>query len=776
MLFPLVHGARSAAATHNPRLIISEVYPNALAAGASVETNEWVEIQNLESHRVSLSGWMIEDAQAVAALPDINLAPRAAVLIVGRAATMLVPASQTLIVLDSSAIGTGLRNSGDRVALVNPQGVRHDAVSWGDVRSPRFMQAPNPGESIVRDALGQQRIAAAASPWIVSEPLGAEPDRHEHPRPDTRMRIIAASVSEQGDQGESVTVRNVGDEPLRTVNWTLTVGRSSVRLRSLLIRPGDSHIIRPDAGRLGSGLRRAGGLLVLRDQDGNWLATASWGDDRTFHDQSAPEAGEDLRFNPLTRKHPRIPWYESSGFSGFYQVSTVGRAACRACHAEIAIQLEFEQPDRVSGDGVQQDEPALWISEVYPNAGQGRNDASYEWFELTSRSDAPIDLSGWMIQDNTSSDPLDGLVIAPGSSVVIGAGSESEQALDLSIEDGRIGNGLANAGDRLQLVDPGGRVVNAISWGNDRTHTTVKAPDEQHSIHRSQHDAVPTVGPPSPGEVPIPILDAEAEEDDESVAATQVESQPEAVNNARDGESSAQERASTETPTVRITEILPAPLSGQPEWIELLNASGQPVDLSGWSVGDLGGRTDLSGILPAGGRLVIATLPLDSDGSTLVVDRIGNGLNNDADTIVVYDAAGREVDRVTYGGNGLPAPGSGLSIALDPARWVVTASPSPGTSDVVPLLDDAFRAAAVKEPVSDEGRLPVVQAPPEEGVNAWMIVSFALIGVILTLSLRRWQPSPEPADDAAEPAVFASQPESPEGTPGRHADDETPPR
>ena len=776
VLFPVAHGARSAAATHNPRLIISEVYPNALSAGASVETNEWVEIQNLETHRVSLSGWMIEDAQAIAALPDVSLAPRAAVLIVGRAATMMVPASQMLIVLDSPAIGSGLRNSGDRVALVNPQGVRYDAVSWGDVRSPRFMQEPSPGESIVRDAHGQQRIAAAASPWIVADPLGAEPQRHEHPRPDTQMRIIAASFGGQEDLGESVTVRNVGDEPLRTVNWTLTVGGSLVRLRSLLLRPGDNHIIRPDTGRLGSGLRRAGGRLVLRDQDGNWLATASWGDDRTFHDQSVPEAGEDLRFNPLTRKHPRIPWYESSSSSGYYQVSSVQRGACRACHAEIAFQLEIERPNRASGDGVQQDEQALWISEVYPNAGQGRNDASYEWFELTSRSEAPIDLSGWTIQDNTSSDPLDGLVIPPRSSVVIGAGSESEQPVDLRIEDGRIGNGLANAGDRLQLVDPSGRVVNAISWGDDRTHSAIKAPDEHHSIHRMRHDAVPTVDLPTPGEVAIAGLDAEVEEDDDSMEATLAENQPEAADDAPDRKSSAQEQTSTAPPAVRITEILPAPLSGQPEWIELLNASDQPVDLSGWSVGDLGSRTDLSGILPAGDRMVIATLPLDSDGSTLVVDRIGNGLNNDADTIVVYDATGREVDRVAYGDNELPAPGSGLSVALDPARWVVTARPSPGTSDVVPLLDDAFRAAAIKEPVSDEGRLPVVQAPPEEGVNAWMIVSFALIGVILTLSLRRWQPSPEPPDDTAEPAVFAGPPESQEGDPERHADDETPPR
>ncbi|MCY3568871.1 MAG: lamin tail domain-containing protein [Chloroflexi bacterium] len=768
---------RHALATHKPQLVISEVYPNALDSGTSLETSEWVEIQNLETHRVNLSGWMIEDAQAVAALPDIQLAPRSTALVVGRAATMSVPASRTLIVLDAAAIGTGLRNRGDRVALIDPQGVRHDAVSWGDVRSPRFMEPPESGESIVRSARGYQRISVEPSPWIVSEALTAQSDRHEHPRPDTRARIVAASLKLEGELEESVTVRNIGGESLLTINWSLTVGRSLEKVRSVLIRPGDTHLIRPRDGQLGSGLQRSGGRLVLRDQHGNWLATASWGDDHTFHRQASPDTGQDILFNPRARTHPRIPWYESLSGENSFQVSTLRGVACEGCLSSVASRLEYERPNPSIGDVLLQDEPALWISEVYPNAGQGRNDASFEWFEVTSRSDTSIDLSGWTIHDNTSSDPLDGLVIPPHASVVIAVESESEQSADLRIGDGRIGNGLANAGDRLELVDPAGRVVSAISWGDNRTHDNVSAPDEGQAIHRTQPDGRPTIGAPNPGAlatISTASQNARANEEEDSTTATAAESGPESAESAPESETPMPPAASVALPAVRITEILPAPQTGRPEWIELFNASEHPIDLSGWSIGDLGGRTDLSGVVPPGGRLVVATQRVESDGAILVVERIGNGLNNNADTIVVYDRDGREVDSVTYGLDELPAPGSGLSLALDPERWVVTARPSPGSDEVVPLLGDAFRGAAIKQPISDQDRLPVVQAPPEDGVNAWMIVSFALIGVILTLSLRRWQAGPEAQDSQAEPAVYQGSPEPGEAELESRSDSEVP--
>ncbi len=742
-----------------PRLIISEVHPIAVPDGTPAEAHEWVEILNLGPYRVSLDGWSIEDAQAIARLPGYVIEPGGVVLITGSSAEMHVPPGGTLIVLDTPAIGSGLRNSGDRVALIDPRGIRYDAVSWGDVRTPSYMDPPNPRQSIVRTMRGYQRVADTLTPWTVDEAASAFPERYRHDPPDTRLQFVSALIDPIDDQSESVTIRNVSPEPVRTINWTLTAGASLVRLRSVRIQPGESFTITGPKGQIGAGISRSGGHLVLRDQHGNWLATASWGADRTFHRLPSPLAGRELRFDPLARIHPKPPTHPPPSATVRAHVGNGSHGSVSLLAEPIAYDRERERADSTGSQDTQDaEESVVWISEVLPNAGQGRNDAQHEWFELTNAGDRPIDLTGWTIADNTSSDPLDGLVIEAGQSAVIGVATATTEVAGESlvplIADGRIGNGLANSGDQLRLINPAGLVVSAISWGDDRTYDAVAAPDAGQSMQRNSPTAAATIADPAPGEIAANVEPQQQTQADAIDAPAATESA------TPDEEAEEQSSAETITPpqVLRMTEILPAPLSGQPEWVELFNPGDAPIDLDGWSIGDLSRRTELSGVIPARGRLVVSSSPLDSDARALVVDRIGNGLNNDADTIALFDADDREVDRIEYGSDELPAPGAGLSLALDPARWVVTAQPSPGTDRVVPLIEDAYRAAAIRQPISDEGRLPVVAAQPEGGVNAWMIVSFALIGIILTLSVRRWQPPQQEEDSPPEPAEFTGPP------------------
>ena len=736
-------------AAHTPTLRISEVHPNALADGAPIEAHEWVELRNPEPHPVNLGDWTVEDAQAIARLPDFDLPPNGTVLVIGSGSDLVAPAGQSLIILDSPKIGSGLRNDGDRVALVNPYGIRADAVSWGDVRQPRFSESPEPGQSIIRTRGGGQTLSDSPTPWEIDEAPSAEPAQHDHPRPDTRVRISSALIDPLDDEPESVTITNISDEPLITVNWTLTVDRALVRVRSVRIEPGDSFTITESDGRLGSGLSPSGGRLVLRDPTGNWLATASWGDDRTFHHLPPPSPGQSMRFTPTARVHPQIPWGESFEDANRLTVANITNAITRQ-RAASTVKQESE-------------EPGVWISEVHPTTGQGRDEPAFEWFELTNSTDEALNLSGWSIADNRADDPLGGLVIPPRSSVVVGVSALADPSVIIAIVDGRIGNGLANAGDQLRLINAEGEVVNAISWGSDRSHTSVKSPTEDESIHRASPSAAPTIGRPSPGVAPAPPA-APAP----TPAAT--EDAP-ASNSASDDDEPSQalaapQAAPTPAAVLRITEILPAPLPGQAEWVEIHNPSDRLIDLSGWTIGDAERRTELSGAIGPRSRFVIATLELDDGAADLIVERIGNGLNNDADTITIYDPNGREVDRIAYGDDALPAPDQGLSIALDPARWVVTAAPTPGAADVTPLLDDAFRSPSIRAPVSDEQRLPITESTQSDGSDAWMIVSFALIGVIFTLIVRRWRPDEPAAEQQAEPTVYTGPP------PDRPPDDE----
>ncbi len=748
-MVPFATGWGFVHATHNPRLIISEVHPNVLTDGLSIKSVEWVELHNPERYAANLRGWTLEDGQSINPLPDIEIVSGGTVLVVGRSADLIVPAGRTLIILDSPRIGTGLRNAGDRIALVKPNGVRHDAVSWGDVRQPYAIDPPNPGQSIVRTPAGGQSLTNTLTPWTTREAISATPERHRHLRPDSKVRITSSVVDPVEGDSESVTIKNISDEPLLTINWTLTVGASLVRLRSVRIEPGATHTITGAENKLGSGLSIHGGHLVLRDSKGNWLATASWGADETFHRLPAPAPGEELQFSPLTRIHPRTPWFEAIEHERqlIVHARLVETSPLPANASAVTVR------ERHSTSVIQQSqEHTVWISEVYPTAGQGRADHQYEWFELTNSTDQEVSLDGWTIADNTSSDSLDGVIVPPGASMVIAASANAGPEAVVAITDGRIGNGLANAGDQLRLINPQGEIVSAISWGTDHEYTSAKSPKTDESIHRRSPVAAPTIGSPSPGESNAMLTSGDSE-DSPIAASDATQSDVESLDDRVEQSETPATTVKTQS-ALRITEILPAPLPGQPEWVEIHNQGDRAIDLSGWTIGDAEGQTELSGVIPPESRLVITTQELELDAPTLLVNRIGNGLNNDGDTIYIYDSEGLVVDFVTYGNDTLPAPDRGLSIALDPERWLVTARPTPGEEGVTSLLDDSFRSASTKQPISDDGRLPIVQSEPDRGSDAWMIVSFALIGVILTLIIRRWRPDEPEPEPVPEPTTF----------------------
>jgi hypothetical protein len=139
-----------------------------------------------------------------------------------------------------------------------------------------------------------------------------------------------------------------------------------------------------------------------------------------------------------------------------------------------------------------------------------------EWIELFNPTSATVDLSGWMLRDNsTSQDFLPALNLGAGEYAVVTTKRAVFQAIYpgfaghlVSLEQG-IGNGLANGGDRVILKDANGADVDALSYGTDTTYFIVQRPTnlEGHSLARVP-PAVDTDAaadwsdqyPPNPGE------------------------------------------------------------------------------------------------------------------------------------------------------------------------------------------------------------------------------------------------------------------------------------
>ncbi len=111
-----------------------------------------------------------------------------------------------------------------------------------------------------------------------------------------------------------------------------------------------------------------------------------------------------------------------------------------------------------------------------------------EWVELYNAGAVVVSLDGWELRDGSGGEPLGTWTLEPGEFVLVGAagGDASMSGAPFIAIQGRIGNGLGNDGDALMLADPSGRIVDAISWGDNAFFDNPPLPDVPagHSIER----------------------------------------------------------------------------------------------------------------------------------------------------------------------------------------------------------------------------------------------------------------------------------------------------
>jgi hypothetical protein len=149
---------------------------------------------------------------------------------------------------------------------------------------------------------------------------------------------------------------------------------------------------------------------------------------------------------------------------------------------------------------------------------------------------------------------------------------------------------------------------------------------------------------------------------------------------------------------LRVTELMVRPPAGSGEWIEVVNASAQAVDLRGYALSDArlelvalaGGRwdgttrgaaADAAWMLGAGAVAVVAAAP-PPVGAALVLDG-WPALNDGGDRVRLVDAAGRTSEDVPYAGAWVVDGASLERLDLDlPAEerttWVPAIDGTPG--------------------------------------------------------------------------------------------------
>ena len=300
---------------------------------------------------------------------------------------------------------------------------------------------------------------------------------------------------------------------------------------------------------------------------------------------------------------------------------------------------------------LEKEKPALVISEVHPNPAWGddgdtngdgvRHTYQDEFVEVANLGEQPIDISGYFLGDDDASvDRLfrfpDKTVLDTQAVVVLFGGGEVSVSNRIFVDDGRIGDGLSNWSDTVQLLAPDSSSVVA-SMGYEHSTRGVsyaRNEDGNYLLHNQIYEEEPaSVGRLKSGDGQIETEElAETSTVPNSIVFSEILILPEQVDANNDGVVNRDEDA----------------------FVELTNIGADTLDLSGWLLGD----DDIivsqffsfpdNVVLVPGGYVTIfgGGTPVGISGIVLSdKGQIGNGLSSDGDGVHLIMPDGKTVVR-----------------------------------------------------------------------------------------------------------------------------------
>jgi hypothetical protein len=116
-----------------PSILISEVLYDP-PAGCTEPGAEWVELYNAGSSAITLTNWQLCDDSSCDTIPMTTIQPNQGLVVAGAQAAFLACytcGSGHVVYVADGALGDGLGNDGDRVRLLDNNGVEVDAISYG---------------------------------------------------------------------------------------------------------------------------------------------------------------------------------------------------------------------------------------------------------------------------------------------------------------------------------------------------------------------------------------------------------------------------------------------------------------------------------------------------------------------------------------------------------------------------------------------------------------------------------------------------------------------
>ncbi|MCX7878299.1 MAG: lamin tail domain-containing protein [Ignavibacteria bacterium] len=365
------------------------------------------------------------------------------------------------------------------------------------------------------------------------------------------------------------------------------------------------------------------------------------------------------------------------------------------------------------------------INEIMYDPPSGEN----EWVELYNNSDSTVNLRNWRIQDNGSTQyvitandyelkPQDYVVISKNDSIF-----RRHPGIDsLKVIINSSLPTLNNDFDAVVIYKLNGELSDRVdyrsSWGGSKTSL------ERLSVQNQTQDSLNWVS---------------------SIACRK--STPTAANSA--GSVSAYELND-----LVINEIMAAPLSGDPEWIELYNPTGKTINLSGWLFSESSSSKKITdtcnALIKPGMYAVIAAdtniynrFPYlrDIDSTRRVFISGSLGLNNEGDLVMISDLFRNKIDSLNYSDRWYNPnlPGNGRSLEkINPllpsnnsTSWSSSANLSGGTPGYRNSIYTDLQPVTSQISVS-----PNPFSPDNDGFEDFTVISYKLSAIVSQVRIK----------------------------------------
>ncbi|MDD5071228.1 MAG: lamin tail domain-containing protein [Patescibacteria group bacterium] len=373
------------------------------------------------------------------------------------------------------------------------------------------------------------------------------------------------------------------------------------------------------------------------------------------------------------------------------------------------------------------------ISEIQITGGAGKTENDF--IELYNPTDASINLKGYRLVKRTKTGTSDTSIKSWTSDIYISANGyylwANSNYMDIPVVPNATTTGTISSDNGVALrfgAANTGEIVDSIGWGeaqNVFVETAAFQITDQNvyqSIERKFQDnnyidtnnnnadffIQENPNPQNSGESVAPPPPPPAEEPENPLDPLYQGEETATSTSPAPPISPLQGGQKINLGDVVINEFVSDPADGEVEWIELYNATGEDIDLVGWTIEEgSGAKTSLSGALAGSGKEKF-----------FIVEKPKGNLNNNGDIIILRDKDKNLIDQVTYGNwddgdlaNNAPATSDPDSLARkfdgyntfnNLNDFAVTTTPTKGTGNIITAVaDEEEEISAVEKALYD---------------------------------------------------------------------------